>query len=153
MSQIRRLRNDSNFAAVQSVAEPENTPLPEGVILRGEEEMIIWRQFTRTRAARDWRDFDLILVAKMVRAESDMRKHQLMLDRAGPLLKTDKGMPIANPLIAIIDSLQRQQLALIRTMSLAQTESDPRTKNAAGVQAQNFRNLFNGADDLIARPN
>lgn len=129
----------------------DDIPLPEGVVLRGDDEMVIWRQFTRVRCARDWRDFDLVLLAKAVRAEADIRKHQLLLDRAGPLLKTDRGTPIANPLISIIDSLQRQQLAIIRSMSLTQTESDPRTKNAAGFQATGFKKALNEFDDLIAR--
>lgn len=129
----------------------DNIPLPDGVILRNEDEMVIWGQFTRVRCARDWREFDLVLLAKAVRAEADIRKHQVMLDKSGPLLKTDKGTPIANPLISIIDSLQRQQLAIIRSLSLSQTESDPRTQNAQASAQSGFRRAINNMDDLIAR--
>lgn len=143
------------MALVASIggALSDEIPLPEGVILRGDDEMVIWRQFTGVRGRQDWRDFDLVLIAKAVRAESDIRKHQLTLDKTGPLMKTDRGTPVANPLLAIIDTLQRQQLAIIRSLSLSQTESDPRTMNAGGVKQKEYKSLLGNMDDLIARPN
>ena len=153
MAKIQRLGANSTLTAVAAAGEAtKDIPLPEGVILRDEAEMTIWRQFTRARTAQDWREMDLILLAKVVRTEADIRKHQEMLDTTGPFLKNPKGTPIANPLFGIIDTLQRMQLALIRSMSLTQTETDPRTKNAAGFQQTGFRNLIDGMDDLIARP-
>jgi len=153
MAKIQRLGRNSAVAVVAAAGEvSQDVPLPEGVILRDEFEMIIWRQFTHVREPRDWRDFDLLLVAKAVRLEADIRKHQSALDSfKTPILKTDRGTPVANPLISIIDSLQRQQLAIIRSLSLAQTETDPRTKNAAGFAQTGFRALIDGTDDLIAR--
>ena len=53
----------------------ESVPLPQGVELRSDEEHVIWDQFTRARAREDWRDMDLLLLAKVVRMEADIRKH------------------------------------------------------------------------------
>lgn len=131
----------------------DDIPLPAGVILRNADEMVVWKQFTSIRSRNDWRDFDLILVAKAVRTEADIRKHQEMLDKSGPLLKTDRGTPIANPLIGIIDTLQRQQLSVIRSLSMNQTETDPRTMNAGGAKQQEYKNMLGDMNDLIARPN
>lgn len=154
MAKVQKLGRNSAISLVSAIGSiSEEVQLPAGVILRGEDEMVIWKQFTSTRARSDWRDFDLLLVAKMVRAEADIRKHQEMLDKVGPLIKTEKGTPIANPLVSIIDSLQRQQLAIIRSMSLNQTESDPRTLNAGGKKQQEYKSLLGDVDDLIARPN
>ena len=137
---------------VQLVGElSEKIPLPEGVVLRNEDEVIIWGQFTRARARDGWRDFDLLLVAKAVRLEADIRKHQQSLDRTGIIVKNDRGTPIPNPLISIVDSLQRQQLAIIRSLSLNQTAQDPRTLNGQGVEQGKFSKQFNTFDDLIAR--
>jgi len=153
MAKIQRLGRNSAVAVVAAAGEvTQDVPLPEGVILRDEFEAVIWRQFTRVRVSQDWRDFDLLLVAKAVRLEADIRKHQSALDSfKTPILKTDRGTPVANPLISIIDSLQRQQLAIIRSLSLAQTETDPRTKNSAGFAQIGYRSLIDGTDDLIAR--
>ena len=43
----------------------DRIPLPAGVELRSEAELIIWHQFTRARMRSDWRDMDLILLAKL----------------------------------------------------------------------------------------
>jgi hypothetical protein len=87
-------------------------PLPAGVEMRNEVELIIWHQFTRARARSDWRDMDLILFTKIVKMEADIR-----------------AAPIPSPLLSVIDTLERWQLAVIRSMSLNQTASDSRTLN------------------------
>ena len=127
----RRERADSTEAQVRNLNGRE-IPQPPGVELRSEEENIIWSQFTRARAYSDWREFDLVLLAKVVRLEADIRKYQLMLDRSGPLVKNKRETLIENPILRVIDTLQRQQLAIIRSMSLNQQAADPRTLNASG---------------------
>ena len=153
MAKVQKLGRNSVISLVAAIGSiSEEVQLPAGVILRSDDEMVIWKQFTSTRARSDWRDFDLLLVAKMVRAEADLRKHQMELDTLGVVVKNDRGTPIANPLVSIIDSLQRQQLAIIRSMSMNQTESDPRTLNAGGKKQQEYKDLLGDASDLIAKP-
>ena len=132
----------------------ESVPLPQGVELRSDEEHVIWDQFTRARAREDWRDMDLLLLAKVVRMEADIRKHQDTLDRSGVLIQNKRGTLIANPLLAVIDTLQRQQMAVIRSMSLNQQASDPRTINGAAKASNDARQTINGFSDdgLIAMP-
>ena len=102
---------------------------PAGVELRNENEHLIWSQFTRARAKSDWRDMDLILLAKIVRMEADIRAAQAELDVVGMMVENKRGTQIPNPMISVIDTLERRQLAVIRSMSLNQTASDPRTLN------------------------
>ena len=72
---------------------------------------------------------DLILLAKIVRMEADIRTAQAELDEVGMMVENKRGTPIPNPLLSVIDTLERRQLAVIRSMSLNQTASDPRTLN------------------------
>jgi len=132
----------------------DSVPLPQGVELRSDEEHVIWEQFTRARAREDWRDMDLLLLAKVVRMEADIRKHQDTLDRSGVLIQNKRGTLVANPLLAVIDTLQRQQMAVIRSMSLNQQASDPRTINGAAKASNDARQTINGFSDdgLIAMP-
>ena len=151
----RRSDKNSTTAAVagfQGAIDP--IPMPEGVTLRSDEEHIIWGQFTRARARDDWRDMDLLLLAKVVRMEADIRKHQTVLDRTGVLIENKRGTPIPNPLLTVVDTLERRQLAVIRSMSLNQTASDPRTINGAARNANNaFDALRAFSDDgLLALP-
>ncbi len=152
MAKTQRPGKNSISNVTSLVAElSDRIPLPAGVILRDEAEMVIWQQFTRARAREDWRDFDLLIVAKAVRIEADIRRHQKVLDRLGVIVKNDKGTQIVNPFLTVIDSLQRQQLALIRSLSLNQTAQDPRTMNGQGREQSRLRTVINSFDDLIAR--
>lgn len=152
MARTKALSKDSHSNAVKLVAElSEQIALPSGVILRDEAEIVIWQQFTHARAREGWRDFDLLIVAKAVRLEADIRKYQQTLDGEGAVIKNDKGTPIVNPYMTVIDSLQRQQLALIRSLSLNQTAQDPRTLNGQGKEQSRLRKAINSFDDLIAK--
>jgi len=155
MSQKKRSDKNSVTAALGGFkGAMESVPPPEGVQLRSDEEMVIWDQFTRARAREDWRDMDLLLLAKVVRMEADIRKHQETLDRSGVLIQNKRGTLVANPLLAVIDTLERRQMAVIRSMSLNQQASDPRTINGAArtlVDARNTMQAFSD-DDLIAMP-
>jgi hypothetical protein len=151
----RRSRSDSISAESKSFRTLTKIPLPEGIELDSDEERVLWDQFTKTRAASDWRDFDLVLLAKIVKLEANMRRHQETIKKSGPLISNKRGTLVENPLLRVVDTLQRQQLALIRSMSLNQTESDPRTLNAAGKRQQETVNMIQdaGLDSLIAMPN
>lgn len=155
METKRKQRSDSVTQAAENFKNAAiGIALPEGVELRNEDEFIIWGHFTRARARDAWREFDLVLLAKSVRLEADIRKYQLMLDTSGPLIKNKRETLIENPLLRVIDTLQRQQLAIIRSMSLNQTAQDPRTLNdSAKEEKQAFDTLKqHGAQSLLAMP-
>lgn len=120
MSQKRRTDKSTTTAAVQGFAGVmSDVPLPDGIELRSDLERTIWHQFSRAR--EDWRDMDLILLAKIVRMEADIRNAQAELDEVGMMVENKRGTPIPNPLLSVIDTLERRQLAVIRSMSLKQT--------------------------------
>ena len=155
MSQKRRSDKNSTTAALEGFKGAiADVPLPEGVELRSSAELTIWGQFTRARAREDWRDMDLILLAKVVRMEADIRQHQETLDRSGVLIQNKRGTLVANPLLAVIDTLERRQLAVIRSMSLNQMGADARTINGAAQnenQARDLMDMFKSSG-LIALP-
>lgn len=151
----RKTRADSITGDVEAFQNANSkVELPAGVILRDEQEQIIWEQFTAVRAKDAWRDFDLVLLAKAVRLEADIRKIQLTLDKSGPVIKNKRETLVENPLLRVIDTLQRQQLAIIRSMSLNQTDTDPRTLNAQGMKEQEAGKTMGsfGIESLIAMP-
>jgi len=151
----RKTRSDSATGAVDAFANAlADVALPDGVILRNDAEKTIWRQFTQARAREAWRDFDLVLLAKVVRLEADIRKYQVMLDTSGPLIKNRRETLIENPLLRVIDTLQRQQLAIIRSMSLNQQASDPRTLNDSAKAEAEARKVLQrgGIESLLAAP-
>ena len=155
MSQKTRLDKNSVTRAVEGFSGAlQDVPVPDGVELRSDEEKTIWRQFTRARAREDWRDMDLLLLAKVVRLEADIRQHQDTLERSGILIKNKRETLVVNPLVNVIDTLERRQLAIIRSMSLNQTANDPRTINMPARDQDQARALTgeNAPDNLLARP-
>ena len=127
---------------------------PAGVELRSDKEHLIWNQFTRAGAREDWRDMDLILLAKIVKMEADIRAAQVELDAVGMMVENKRGTQIPNPLISVIDTLERRQLAVIRSMSLNQTAHDPRTINVTAKVESEARAARKdvGVAGLIAQP-
>ena len=79
-------------------------PLPEVVTLRWKNEYIIWWLFTRARANTGWRDLDVILLAKVVRREADVRDHQSTLDRSSVLVQNKSRTLVRNNLFAVVDN-------------------------------------------------
>ena len=59
---------------------------------------------------------DLILQAKIVKMEADIRADQVELDTVGMMVENKLGTQIPNPLISVIDTLERRQLDVIRSM-------------------------------------
>ena len=88
----QQLGRNSAANVVRLVSElSEQVGLPAGVILRNDAEMVIWKQFTHARAREGWRDFDLLIVAKAVRLETDIRKYQQTLDSEGAIVTNERG--------------------------------------------------------------
>ena len=155
MSQKKRSdKNPATAAVFGFQGSIDSIPLPQGVKLRSEAELTIWEQFTRARAREVWRDLDLILLAKVVRCEADIREHQETLDRSGVLIQNKRGTLVPNPLLAVVDNLERRQLAIIRSMSLNQLASDPRTVNGTSKNENDVRQVLHqiGVEGLIAMP-
>ena len=76
--------------------------LPVGVELPSDKEHLFWNQFTRARAKSDWRDMDLILLAKIVKMEADIRAAQVELDAVGMMVENKRGTQMPNPLISVL---------------------------------------------------
>ena len=58
---------------------------------------------------------DLILLAKIVRMEADIRTAQAELDEVGMMVENKRGTPIPNPLLSVIDTLDRS--SYLRTIT------------------------------------
>ena len=86
--------------------------------------------------------------------EADIRAVQIELDAMGLMIENKCGTPISNLFLSLFDTLERRQLAVIRSMSLNQTASDPRTINgSAKIEGEANAALRDvGVEGLIAQP-
>ena len=88
-----------------------------------------------------WREFDLLLIAKMVVLEINLRKHNAALEAAGPIIENGRGTMVENPLLRVIDTLQRQQLSVIRSLSLGVSSQAAQDMNKSGVSASEKKDV------------
>tara|TARA_A100001011_G_C13690118_1_gene587231 strand:- start:158 stop:460 length:303 start_codon:yes stop_codon:yes gene_type:complete len=95
--------------------------------LRSEKEHVIWSRFTRARANFDWRNLDLIFLAKIVKMKADICKAQVELGAVVMMVENKRDTQIANSLMSDTKNSEKQQRTIIRSMSLNQTAHDPRT--------------------------
>ena len=86
--------------------------------------------------------------------EVGIRVAQVELDAVGMMVENKRGTQIPNPLISVIDTLERRQLAVIRSMSLNQTAFYPRTINGTAKLEDKARAALKtvGVEGLIAQP-
>ena len=111
----RRQRSDSLFTAIQEAREATESDVepPEGVALETEDQVTIWRHYSRARRPEDWRSCDLLALARLVDLEVDIRRQRRALAVEDDIVN---GKP--NPRFGLLDSLQRQQLAVVRSLAL-----------------------------------
>lgn len=144
----RKKRSDSTEEARRKLLMAETDP-PEGVEL-SEGEMLVWRQMVQVRD--DWEDFDLILLAKVVKLEVKIREWWDMVDKSGPMIRNKRETLIENPVLRSLGTIQHQQLAIITKMRIMEGRGDARTLNQkSSVPRFNDANRQN-VIDLIARP-
>jgi len=149
----RKLRSDSATSKANTFSQAQTPiPVPQGIVLDGADEQMLWNQFSKTRSHDSWRDFDLVLLAKIVKLETKIRKYTKQLDEDGVVIESRLGAPMENPLCRITDVLLRQQLAIIRSIGLNQAKSPPRVLNATGDGVKFAEKILKGLDDeLIPR--
>ena len=144
----RKKRSDSTDEERRKLLMSETLP-PDGVDLQPEE-MLVWRQMVQVRD--DWEDFDLILLAKVVKLEVKIREWWSMVDKSGPMIRNKRETLIENPVLRSLGTIQHQQLAIITKMRIMEGRGDARTLNQkSSVPRFNDANRQN-VIDLIARP-
>lgn len=136
----RKNRSDSISSIVKrKAAVGESIEPPEGITITGKEHQALWDQYTSARDHETWRQMDLLLIAKIVDKELDIRKHKELLDRTSVLIENKRGTMVMNPLINVIDIYERAQLSIIRSLSLGVHAGDARSMNNTGQKAQDLQ--------------
>lgn len=139
-------RSSETVTALEVLDVPAYVELSEGALQ-------LWPLLTRARAHADWRELDLMLLARIANLEVEIRDNNRVLARTGPVIPGPNDRPIENPLVRVIDTLARQQASLIRSLSLATPGQDPRqTARDAAARRKLEDALKDDPDGLIARP-
>ena len=92
----------------------DRIPLPAGMELGSEAEIIIRHQFARASARSGRRDLDVTLSAKIVKMDADIYAAQSELDDLGMMIENKRWVQIAKPFLSAIDRFERRQILVFR---------------------------------------
>lgn len=110
-------------------------PFPKGVHFDSEEALTLWAQFTRARPSTEWRDMDLVMLARAVRLEIRIRELDKDIDQNGATTENKRGTPVENPDIRAQKTLSDQQLGIFRMLSLGVRAAAAEPANNRGVRS------------------
>ena len=149
----QRAGNNTAAHAAQVFSNAGRVPvIPNGFPKDDLEFNEVWLGFTRARIVEDWMPSDLMILAHVVKTEIDIRKLTKQRDDEGFVILNEKGTTqIENPLNRVLDTLTRQQMARIRSLSLtagAVGTAENRQAAKADLKAVETKN---GMDDLLAK--
>ncbi len=132
--------NSVNSQVKANMDSDSGIPVPVGYSFSSEVDLAVWSHYTSLRLASDWRDTDLLALAKCVVYEKDIREASAIIDRDG--IMVDKvardGSVVGeeeHPASKARNSMVNQLINLQRSMSINQLDSDARTLNAHGKKA------------------
>lgn len=105
-------------------------------------------------ARSEWTAHQLELAAMLSRIMCDLNEAQQTLRDEGPTTKSDRGTPVANPLVSIVKGFTGDILSMRRSLALharARANGDNRNKAHTNKVAKGAQDAV--GDDLLARPN
>ena len=145
---MRRIRADSAESAVKAMVDASKGPLepPDHIVLR-EGDRPFWDGIIRARARDEWLENDLIVVAQLARVQADIERESALLDTEGAIATTERGTPVANPRVAVLEKYAQRQLAYRRDLRMGgRVMGDP----AKDAQRRKIQLQAEGALDELA---
>ena len=131
------------------IEPPSNVPLDSG-------DLPFFVSVIDEFARSEWTTHQLELAAMLARKMADMERTQRELRETGMTIKTEKGWPAPNPLMAALRMLDNSILAFRRSLSLhararvGETPDIARSRAGAKQLAQGIADL--DGEELIAKP-
>lgn len=80
-----------------------------------------WDLIVRARARDEWEGPQIVVGIHLARCQADIESEQRLLDIEGSVIENARGTQVANPRAAILETLCRRQMALMRAMALNST--------------------------------
>lgn len=115
----KRNRADSAASAVKAMvnAAKDTIAVPAHVKLRAGDD-VFWEGVVRARARDEWTETDLVVAGQLARCLHDIEDEQAALDVEGTVIKNDKGTPVVNPRVSVLEQFARREMALMRTLRM-----------------------------------
>lgn len=114
---------------------PAHSPLRKG-------DQPFWDGVLRARSLDEWTEVDLAVAAQLARCQADIEREQTALDAEGSTLVNERGTPVVNPRVSVLEQFSRRQLALMRNLRIGGAAlGDPRDLVNKRTLERNARKL------------
>ena len=77
-----------------------------------------WDGIVRARARDEWTEADLVVAAQLARCQRDIEAESVTLEGEGTVATNERGTPVVNPRVAVLEQLARREMALMRTLRM-----------------------------------
>ena len=134
MTKQRKTRSDTIAGQVKRFEEKERVDIPEGVILRTNEQKQLWEHYTSAREPESWRTIDLLNVWEMVKYMIIIRQLHKAIEKDGVMIEGQYG-PVQNEAVKMLIQIKRLHIAIASSMSLGIRGNDAVALNAGGKSA------------------
>lgn len=114
-----------------------------------ERAQIYFNNYASTRPSYDWNRADLTRLTKLAQRMYEVDLITIMLTDDGLTVLNQRGTQVANPLIAVRDTLERTCCAMERSLSVY-SPMEGSKKALVSSQAKEMNQLTNDKDDLLA---
>ena len=98
-------------AAKGVITPPAHVKLREG-------DEPFWEAVLCARARDEWGNADLVVAAQLARCLHDVEREQLLLDSEGTVVPNERGTPVVNPRVSVLEQYARREMALMRTLRM-----------------------------------
>lgn len=114
-------------------------------------DMVYWSAIVRARARDEWNENDLQVAAQLAKCRRAIHEEEKSLKAEGRVIENQRGTPIMNPRVTVIEQLSRRQMALMRTIQCTAVQTAGRGNELAGRRkAERDARGVEAADDLLA---
>jgi len=122
----RRTRADSVASAVKAALDVAKGPIecPKHVKLRAEDQPF-WLGIIASRARDEWVGADLVVAAQLARVQRDIETESEALETEGSVIENQRGTPVMNPRVTVLEQLARREMAFMRTLRMGGAAAGP----------------------------
>ena len=129
-----------------------STPdVPTGIKLN-ELEQRIWEQFTKIRTNDQWREADLIVLARAVKLEQKIREIDMQLELEGYTLENARGTPVINPLVTVLNTFVLQQgrlLKMVGAMNRGLSPAEQQKAQREALESEKMKTELHPVDNTL----
>lgn len=152
----KRQRSDTASGQVKAMKGAMTRMKPPSWVDVPEAALPFWYSITGTRAPEKWTEPDLENAAELARTKWQVEVLTKELALEGPVIKNDRGTPIANPKIRIKQDMVRLIMSMSRMLhvhaEVTAGESTVERKSNKAHRDAKGKAAAVADDDLIAKP-